>query len=77
VIKQRFAGKVAHITGGGSGIGEAAARRLLDEGASVVISGRKIERLDKTLATMLKDRAMAQQADVSIRADCDALVALN
>lgn len=32
-----FAGKVAYVTGGGSGIGAAAARRLADRGAEVVV----------------------------------------
>lgn len=36
----RFDGKVAAVTGGGSGIGEEVARRLVCEGASVVINGR-------------------------------------
>src|SRR5215207_9912081 len=36
-----FEGKVAVITGGGGGIGKAAAARLLDEGASVVLAGRR------------------------------------
>jgi NAD(P)-dependent dehydrogenase (short-subunit alcohol dehydrogenase family) len=41
-----FEGKVAVITGGGGGIGKATAARLLDEGASVVLSGRRQEVLD-------------------------------
>jgi meso-butanediol dehydrogenase / (S,S)-butanediol dehydrogenase / diacetyl reductase len=41
-----FEGKVAVITGGGGGIGKATAARLLDEGASVVLSGRRQDVLD-------------------------------
>ena len=36
-----FNGKVVVITGGGGGIGKAAARRFLDEGASVVLAGTR------------------------------------
>src|SRR6476620_3681384 len=36
-----FNGKVAVITGGGGGIGKAGARRFLDGGASVVLSGTR------------------------------------
>ena len=41
-----FEHKVAVITGGGGGIGRATAARLLDEGASVVLSSRRQEVLD-------------------------------
>src|SRR3954454_25318128 len=40
---QHYDGKVILITGGGGGIGRAAARRFLDEGASVVLSGTRAE----------------------------------
>lgn len=44
-------GKVALITGGGSGIGRAVAERYLQEGASVVITGRTQEKLDDVVNT--------------------------
>ena len=40
-MSHQFEGKVVLITGGGGGIGKAAARRFLDEGASVVLSGTR------------------------------------
>lgn len=55
---QRFEGKVALITGGSRGIGLGIAQRLVDEGASVVITGRKQESLDQAVAT-LGERASA------------------
>ena len=39
--------KIAIITGGGRGIGLAAAKRFVDEGAFVFITGRRPEELDK------------------------------
>ena len=41
-----LAGTAGLITGGGSGIGLAAARHLLRDGASVTLAGRSQERLD-------------------------------
>ena len=48
----RFAGKVAVITGSGTGIGQAIARRFAQEGASIVIMGRRKEPLDQTSAIL-------------------------
>ena len=48
----RFDGKLVLLVGGYSGIGVAAARRLADEGASLVLLGRQEEKLRETLATL-------------------------
>ena len=42
----RLNGKTAVITGGATGIGRAAAKRFIDEGAFVFIFGRRQEALD-------------------------------
>ena len=41
IMTRRFDGKVALITGGGTGIGAATARRIADEGGRVVLIGRR------------------------------------
>jgi citronellol/citronellal dehydrogenase len=50
-----FAGQVALITGGGSGIGLATARELASLGGSVAICGRKLEKIEAALATLRGD----------------------
>src|SRR5476649_804341 len=45
-------GKVAWVTGAGSGIGQAAAVALAREGATVVLTGRRKEPLEGTAATI-------------------------
>jgi NADP-dependent 3-hydroxy acid dehydrogenase YdfG len=72
----RFSSRVIAITGASSGIGRACADRLADEGAAVVVSARRTERLQELAAaiTARGGRALAHTADVTSAADMDALV---
>ena len=69
----RLDGKVAVITGGASGMGEAASRLFVREGASIVI-GDVQERKAAALAAGLGRNAVARLADVSRASDVEALV---
>jgi NAD(P)-dependent dehydrogenase (short-subunit alcohol dehydrogenase family) len=70
----RLAGKTAVVTGGGSGIGLASAKRFIDEGAFVYIFGRRQAALDAAVATLGKN-ARAVQGSVADPADLDRLYA--
>ena len=67
--------KTALVTGGGSGIGRAAAESLAQEGCRVVIAGRGKERLQEVVDAWSGPGNMAfRTADVSQRADVQSLV---
>ncbi|MFB9909495.1 glucose 1-dehydrogenase [Allokutzneria oryzae] len=75
-MTSRFDNKIALITGGTSGIGLATARRLLAEGAHVVITGRDKTRLDAAVEELDGgDRVLAMRGDAASLADLDALTA--
>lgn len=59
-------GKVAWVTGAGSGIGQAAAVALAREGATVVLTGRRKEPLEETAATIRKagGKAVVKSGDL-------------
>ncbi len=73
----RYADKVAVITGGGGGIGKAAAARLLEEGARVVLSGTRRSVLEAAQAELDPDgaRTALHAGHITGRADAQALVA--
>lgn len=70
----RLGGKTAVITGGATGIGFAAAKRFIEEGAFVFIFGRRQEALDAAVAK-LGPNARAVKGSVSDLADLDRLYA--
>lgn len=52
----RFENKIAIVTGGGSGIGQAAAIRLAEEGAHVFMLDRTVERAEETKSMIEQKR---------------------
>src|SRR5438270_5493213 len=70
----RLNGKTAVITGGATGIGFAAAKRFIEEGAFVFIFGRRQEALDAAVAE-LGPNVRAVTGSVSDEADLDRLYA--
>lgn len=77
-MSKRLQGKVAIVTGGGTGIGQGIALMLGQEGASVIVGGRRREPLAQTVA-QIRDaggEAATMQMDVKSETDCHDFVAL-
>ena len=62
-MSNRLQGKIAFVTGAGSGIGEATALRFAEEGAMVVLCGRRIEPLQ---GVQEKIQALGGQAEIAV-----------
>jgi len=70
----KLEGKVAVITGGNSGIGLASAKRFVDEGAFVFITGRRARELEKACIEIGRS-VLTLQGDISKLDDLDRVFA--
>src|SRR5690349_11604605 len=71
---QRFEGKIVIVTGAGSGIGAATAKRFTEEGATVVLAGRREDKLKDVAAGLPAGKAFIQATDVTNEADVASLI---
>ena len=77
LVEGCYEGKVALVTGGGSGMGRAMAQEFARLGAAVVVAGRRPEPLEETVALIADagGRAVAVPTDVRDPEQVDAMVA--
>ncbi len=68
----RLEGKVAVITGGNAGIGEAIAKRFAEEGAAVVVTGRRQQELDRVVSVIRHSKGKVLAVAGSVNDDAHA-----
>jgi len=70
-METSLSGQVALVTGGGSGIGLACARHLAADGATVVIAGRDVDRLEQAATGLRADggTVLTERCDVTSESD--------
>ena len=72
-IEERFGlhGKIAIVTGGGSGIGKAIGLGLMSAGATVVICGRRMEKLQSVKEQAEKEGFLCDTYQLNIRDEAE------
>ncbi|MCL6479297.1 MAG: SDR family NAD(P)-dependent oxidoreductase [Peptococcaceae bacterium] len=70
----KLQGKIALITGGGTGIGEAIARRFVAEGAKICIVGRRAENLQRVAESLPQGTVVTCPGSVTKPEDIERMV---
>lgn len=74
---QLFAGQVAIVTGGGSGLGRCTAHELAALGAQVVVVGRNVDKLLKVEAEILEDGGLCTHFVCDIREESQVIAVID
>ena len=70
----KLKGKVALVTGAGTGIGAAVAKRFVAEGARVCVTGRRLQKLEEVVKGLPSGSGLASKGNVANPEDVDRMV---